>query len=245
MSKDAQLSEAIRTVDAEWGTYKTDFMEFSQGPSDFQMEVFIANGEGPVDLFPCHAYRHILAQVKPILGELRRLMIERERQIRKVKRLEQKISGLVPSPGELDLDLDLLQESGMLDDMEITIKGKWEQYNTFNRLLKFLREKHGEFTNGQLQAEEWKYWTVRFAKQVVDSIEGGKTGAGSGNLNSIRMAVQGSPLPDSPHHMPYLPDNFEDLKLVAEGNPIVLDQIFASHHLLGSNQTTQIRHDAE
>jgi hypothetical protein len=178
---------------AYYAQIEEDLKEFAQGATDFQIEVFIANGEGPIDKFPVHSYRHLLAQVKPLISELRRILIDKERLKRKRARLEEQ------KPE--DWDLDSLELEYRLKDLDIDLQGKWSTYNTYERLLSYIREKYGPFTHKDLQEQEAEYWRYRLSKQMFDSKQGAMTGYGAGNLNSLRMAFQGSILPDSPHKL--------------------------------------------
>jgi len=188
---------------------EADLKEFAQGATDFQIEVFIANGEGPVDKFPVHAYRHLLAQVRPLLSELRRVLITKERTNREISRLKRNKG--------TDWDLDLLELEYKIKDIDIDIAGKWSTYNTYERLLSHIREKYGPFSHDDLQKNEAEYWKYRLSKQMFDSKQGALTGYGAGNLNSLRMAFDGSVLPNSPHKI----DNFDpsDLTLLDNLKP--------------------------
>lgn len=193
---DNKITKELSKTEELYNGIEDDIAEFAQGMTDFQIEVFIANGEGPIDKFPAHAYRHILAQVRPLLSELRRVLIDKERTLRKITRLE------LAKPQ--DWDLDILELEYKLKDLEIDIKGKWKTYETYERLLSHLRSKYGPFTNEDLHRDEAAYWKYRLSKQMMDSKQGAMTGYGAGNINSLRMAIQGSMLPDSPHRI----DNF-------------------------------------
>ena len=205
------VTEELSETDATYAAIEADIEEFCQGMTDFQIEVFIANGEGPIDRFPVHAYRHILAQVRPLLSELRRVLIEKERTLRKMERLKRE------QPE--DWDLDVLEIEYRLRDIDIDIKGKWKTYKTYERLLSFLREKYGPFTSDDLHKYEADYWKYRLSKQMVDSKHGAVTGYGSGNLNSLRMAIQGSILPDSPHRLEEFAPTDEELVKILRGGP--------------------------
>ncbi len=171
-----------------------DLKEFAQGATDFQIEVFIANGEGPIDRFPAHAYRHLLAQ---------------ERTNRKMDRMREE--------KPLDWDLDILELEYKIKDLDIDLKGKWSTYQTYERLLGYLRETYGPFTHEDLQKQEAEYWEYRLSKQMFDSKQGAISAMGSGNLNSLRMAFQGSVLPDSPHRVErFNPEDSELIKILSK-----------------------------
>lgn len=186
---DIYTRENLEACSLKYDDLRADFNEFAQGMTDFQVEVFIANGEGPVAEFPAHAYRHLLAQVRPLIGEIRRVTLERERSIRKLDLIKCEKKG--------DWDLDSLELEYRIEEFDTDLKGKWSLYSTYERLLNHIRTKYGPFTNEDLQSSEPEYWKFRLAKQMVDSRHGAITGLGAGNLNSLRMAIMGSILPDS------------------------------------------------
>lgn len=195
MSDDLNMNKETANELQRTGDYysqiEADLKEFAQGATDFQIEVFIANGEGPIDKFPVHAYRHLLAQVRPLLSELRRVLISKERTSREIDRLKKN--------KPLDWDLDLLELEYKLKDIDIDVSGKWSTYTTYERLLSYIREKYGPFDHDDLQKNEAEYWKYRLSKQMFDSKQGAITGYGAGNLNSLRMAFDGSILPNTRH----------------------------------------------
>jgi len=184
---------ALNSANSIFDSIEKDILEFAQGPTDFQIEVFIANGEGPVHQFPAHAYRHLLAQVRPLISEIRRVALDKERTQRKIERLS------LNKPE--DWDLDLMDLEFRLKDLDIELKGKWDMYQTYDRLLATIKEKYGPFTNQQLQEKESEYWSYRLSKQMLDSRNGAMTGYGPGNLNSLRMALEGSLIEGSPNRI--------------------------------------------
>lgn len=193
MSTDENLYMSLDKTTHIYSLIEADILEFAQGATDFQIEVFIANGEGPIDKFPVHAYRHLLAQVRPLISEMRRVLIEKERINRKITKLEKE------KPE--DWDLDVLEMRYRIADFEVDLKGKWSTYGTYEKLLGYIRSKYGPFKNEDLQKQEAEYWKHRLSKQMFDSKQGALSGYGSGNINSLRMAQLGSILPGSPHHI--------------------------------------------
>lgn len=215
-----------KDLNKEWNEFAGDFMEFAQGPSDFQIEVFMGRGEGPPELLPVHAYRHMLAQIKPAISELRRLKLDAIRLDRKLKALKKKIGSLdADAVVEQCLDLDLFQLETEIEENLIAQKGKREQYQVMKNILDHLKASHGEMTNEKLQSDEPTYWLVRLARQMIDAAEGNMTGVGSGNINSLRNAVNGSVLPTSHNKLPILPFNGELLKDLANGSPHAIQQV--------------------
>ncbi len=204
MALTENLTTALDRTKDLYEHIEKDLSEFAQGVTDFQIEVFIANGEGPIDRFPTHAYRHLLAQIRPLISEMRRVIIEKERVSRRLTKLHKE----TPE----DWDLDSIELEYKIKDIDIDIKGKEATYKTYERLLTYIRETYGPFTNEDLQKQEAEYWRYRLSKQMFDSKHGAITGAGSGNLNSLRMAFHGSILPDTLHKLE--PFSTEDQELI-------------------------------
>jgi len=216
----------LEGLNDEWNIFASDFNEFAQGPSDFQIEVFMGRGEGPPELLPVHAYRHMLAQIKPAISEMRRLRLDEVRIERKLTSLGQKVASMTEIELlENPLDLDLIQLNLDLEENRLSQKGKRTQYETMKKILVHLKTTYGEMTNDRLQADEPTYWLVRLAKQMIDAAEGNMTGVGSGNINSLRNAVNGSILPDSHNILPVLPFNGEVLKDIANGSRDTIEKV--------------------
>lgn len=230
------MTENVLDKDAlnkEWDKFSKDFHEFSQGPSDFQIEVFMGRGEGPPELLPEHAYRHMLAQIKPAISELRRLKIEAVRLSRKKERMEADALKWAADPTledaekyqDLDIDLSLIDIE--IEENVIAIKGKEAQYKVMEGMLDHLKELHGEMTNENLQKREPTYWLVRLARQMIDAFDGNMTGVGSGNINSVRNAVQGSFVPGSKNRIPLMELNPDLMKELANGSPQAIQYVMS------------------
>lgn len=219
-------STFLNTLNTEWNEFAGDFKEFAQGPSDFQIEVFMGRGEGPPELLPHHAYRHMLAQIKPAISELRRLKIETIRLARKRKDLVEKMNSATEVEIEKQCwDLDLFQLDTEIEENIIAQKGKHEQYKVMRNILVHLKDVHGEMSNEKLQADEPTYWLVRLARQMLDSVEGNMTGVGSGNINSLRNAVNGSILPDTKNRLPVMHFSGDLLRDLANGHKPAIDAL--------------------
>ncbi len=222
-----------KNLNNEWEEFKEDFTEFAQGPSDFQIEVFMGRGEGPAEVLPQHAYRHMLAQIKPAITELRRLKLDHERLTRKQTKLQDLSDNYIASTVEPrtweglveNVDLDLIQVGYDIEDNLIAQKGKKSQYLTMKKMLDHLKKEHGEMTNAKLQLAEPTYWLVRLARQMIDAAEGNATGVGSGNINSLRNAVNGSFVPGSINRLPIMEFNGDLLKEIANGSESAINYV--------------------
>lgn len=227
--------EELSKIEKEWSEHRDHFYEFAQGPSDFQIEVFMARGEGPPEFLPTHSYRHMLAQVRPTLSELRRLKMDEMRIQRKLKDMraaedtslidkeqsssQARLDRITNYKKEPDLDLLIMETRQNLEDNLISQKGKRDQYKTMKTILDHIKTNtDGDLTNERLQSEEWKYWMIRLARQAINAADGATSGVGSGNLNSIKNAIEGSPLDDSPHRIPLIPLDRAVLNALAAGD---------------------------
>lgn len=188
------------------------FVEFAQRKSDFQIEKFIACSDGTI---PSHQYRHVLAQMRIALTELKRRIIDRERRDRKRNRaLEQRYE---------DYDLDVAEAETEMGSLTYDIDSKLIEVNMYARILEQLEKDHGKpFTNEDYQNDEPEYWRRRFARQIHDSITDRETGCGQGNLIAMREACTNTILPDSPNKIDILPRSIAELDYIAEGREFVM-----------------------
>ena len=160
--------------------------EFAQSRSQFVLEKFICGGEHT----PLTRYRTTSHNAYVALTEVRRLIIDNERNSRKIKRLEDN--------QPLDYDLDILGFLHQIEQNEIRIKGLSQEIDFMNEICAQLeKENKKPFTYDQLNKEEAAYWQKRLATQMLNSIEGRTSGAGEGNVNSLKNGMEDSVLPDS------------------------------------------------
>ena len=183
------------------------FSEFAQRKSDFQVEKFVACSDSTI---PSHMYRHTLVQMRVALTELKRRIVERERQIRTRDRAnEQRYD---------DYDLDIAAADTEIESLTYDIDSKLIEVNQYARILEHLEKEHGgAFTNEEFQADEPDYWRQRFARQVYDSITDRHTGCGQGNMVAMREACYPPILPGSRNQIEELPVDAAGLALVAAG----------------------------
>ncbi len=183
------------------------FSEFAQRKSDFQVEKFIACSDSTI---PTHVYRHTLVQMRVALTELKRRIVERERQIRTRDRANEQRPE--------DYDLDVAAAETEIESLTYDIDSKLIEVNQYARILEHLEAEHGKpFTNEEFQANEPEYWRRRFARQVYDSIMDRHTGCGQSNMVAMREACYPPILPDSPNRIEELPTDLAGLARVAEG----------------------------
>lgn len=203
-----------------YSTYHDDlqsqFKEFAQRKSSFQVEKFTACSDGTI---PSHQYRHVLVQIRVALTELKRRITDQERQIRKRDRAAE-------SKPE-DWDLDVAEAETEVESLQYDIDSKLIEVNQYSAILKQLEKDHdGEFTNAEYQADEPEYWRQRFARQLHDSVVDRQTGCGEGNLVALREACCDTIIPGSINQLEMLPMDLnmldyiskgEDMKLLEEG----------------------------
>jgi len=187
---------------------KGQFQEFAQRKSDFQIEKFVACSDSTI---PTHMYRHTLAQMRVALTELKRRIIDRERQIRSRDRAAEQRPE--------DWDLDVAAAETEIESLTYSIDSKLIEVNGYAAILEHLEKEHGSkpFTNEEYQADEPEYWRRRFARQLYDSIIDRQTGCGQGNMVAMREACYPPILPGSGNQIDELPTDIAGLAMVAEG----------------------------
>ena len=184
------------------------FQEFAQRKSDFQIEKFIACSDSTI---PTHMYRHTLAQMRVALTELKRRIIDRERQTRARDRAQEQAPD--------DWDLDVAAAETEIESLTYDIDSKLIEVNQYAQILEHLEKEHGKpFTNEEYQADEPEYWRRRFARQLYDSIIDRQTGCGQGNMVAMREACYPPILPGSMNQIEELPTDIAGLAQIAEGN---------------------------
>ena len=186
------------------------FSEFAQRKSNFQVEKFIACSDSTI---PSHQYRHVLTQIRVALTELKRRIIDRERQIRTRNRAdEQKYE---------DYDLDIASAETEIESLTYDIDAKLIEVNKYAEILEHLESEHGKpFTNEEYQADEPEYWRRRFARQLHDSVVDRETGCGQGNLVAMREACCETILPSSVNVIDVLPMDLNELVKISDGVPM-------------------------
>lgn len=186
---------------------REQFHEFAQRKSDFQVEKFIACSDSTI---PTHIYRHTLAQMRVALTELKRRIIDRERQIRTRDRAQEQRYE--------DYDLDVASAETEIESLTYDIESKLIEVNQYARILEHLETEHGKpFTNEEYQADEPEYWRRRFARQVYDSMMDRQTGCGQSNMVAMREACYPPILPGSVNRIEELPTDLAELALVVDG----------------------------
>jgi hypothetical protein len=190
---------------------KSQFREFAQRKSDFQIEKFVACSDSTI---PSHIYRHTLVQMRVALTELKRRIVDRERQIRTRNRAEDQFD----HAPDKDFDLDVAAAETEIESLTYDIDSKLIEINLYARILEHLEDDHGKpFTNEEFQADEPEYWRRRFARQVYDSMIDRQTGCGQGNMIAMREACYPPILPGSKNRIDELPTTIAGLAQVAAG----------------------------
>lgn len=197
----------IANYESKHEALRDTFAEFAQRKSDFQIEKFVACSDSVI---PSHQYRHVLAQMRVALTELKRRIIDRERQDRKrIRAAEQQYE---------DYDLDIAIAETEMESLTYDIDSKLIEVNQYAEIMDQLEKDHCKpFTNEEYQADEPEYWRQRFARQIHDSVVDRQTGCGQGNLVAMREAMYIPILLGSKNQIDVLPTDLGDLDQISNG----------------------------
>lgn len=208
--KEYSTLEQIRDHYAAW---LPKYQEFSQGRSDFQIEKLIATEQ----VTPAASYQHTLFQLRSLHQSLMQDIvrgIERTREIAYKWKGKSKDEPLwwEQEQGGKKLcwyDTDQMTYTHEMEELKMSVRDKIYQIETLTRVLSAMEEKNGGmFTRAQLNAEEPEYWKMRFARQMADEYLDRKTGLGTGNIRSLRMAIAEPVVAGSKNVVEDFPDVF-------------------------------------
>ena len=209
--------------------------EFSQTRSNFQLECYIAGDE----YTPITKFRHVAHNSYVAMQEVRRMLIDREKQERKLERLHKAIKHQVlvskvdainesctlsdphlVNPHFKDYDLEIFEISRQLEDVELRIKGLSAEVDYMERICDTLeaaeiKQTGTGFTNEKYQEREPEYWHLRLASQMHRSQIGAQTGVGEGNYMSALMAAEKPILEDSKNQIPKISMDVNELAVTA------------------------------
>lgn len=191
-------------------------MEFCQSRSKHQLAKFVCYDEHTL----ITRYRHMSHNSYVTMQEIRRMLIDRERSIRKLQKL-QKRQAESKDLKEDDIDLDIYELSRQLEESEIRIKGLLKEVDYMEAICDELEKQNGKpFTAEQWEAEEPEYWRKRFARQMHNAQIGNKLGIGEGNYMSYLMSLEKSPLNDGQEIRPINLGDINEIAMAAlEGRP--------------------------
>lgn len=232
---------------------KSDHLEMSQLKSDFDCDKFTAATKGP---FIAHQFHFIMRQYTLTLGELNRMLVEREYIHRKVFLLasvdepcnhvscnekidkEEGNGELISWVDEttnqiLYKDLELRKLQGQLFTLESSIVNKQSMIRNFDKIRKILIEKNGgPITNEQYQKEEPEYWAWYLMRLAKLEIESSRSGISTGVLKNVDHLAMDSNI--DPSHQINLPThknirklNEEETKTLFELNKLENSETFS------------------
>lgn len=160
-------------VNDEFNKLKEQFIEMAQLKSDFDIEKFTVKREGN---FIAHNFHFLMRQYSLTLGELRRMLIEKEEKERKIielkaliKKGEKKLLVYIGNGiQEKYVDLYKKQLINELDILDIDITNKAMRIIKFEQCRKKLIELNGgDITNEQYQKEEPLYWKWFLSRKAL------------------------------------------------------------------------------
>jgi len=199
------------------------------------MEKFIACDE----YTPITKFRHVAHNSFVALQEVRRMIIQREKLLRKIDTLK-KLQTEYNDIKVKNADLRIYEANLELDNIELRIKGLLKEISYMERICEQLEKENGKpFTAEQYQAEEPIYWEKRLASQMMRSIEAMKTGCSEGNCMSLWMAMEKPILPESKNQIDMI--NYYNINELASkafaGRPGVGDKLLAPAKPVTTNKT--------
>ena len=209
-------NERFKQVEDQLKKMKERAEEFCQTRSNFQIEKFIACDE----YTPITRFKHVAHNSYVTMQEVRRELIERERLIRKIAKLQEKQEAC-GDPKKKDRDLDILEISRQLEDLDLRIKGLLKEVDLMESICNALEEEEIEktgtgFTDEKFQSQEPEYWTIRLANQMHQAQIGQQSGVGEGNYGSALMAAEKPILDGSKNEIAPLPiGNMNDIAALA------------------------------
>jgi len=185
--------------------------EFCQSRSNHQIEKFIAGDE----YTPITKFRLVSHNSFVCLQEVRRLLIDRERNLRRIKNNQILLDKHKEDTKFNNLDLDNYEIEIQLNDIEIRVKGLLKEIDYMEQICDRLEEKNGKpFTNEQLQEEEPEYWRKRLSSQMARDILGNSLGVGSGNIASYLQSIEKPILDNS--KLQTIPFNIRDVSEIID-----------------------------
>lgn len=188
---------SIRTYDEKFNKLKSEFIEMGQLKSDFDIEKFTVKKEGN---FVAHNFHFLMRQYVLALSEARRMLIERDEKLRKLKEIEEKVKALGQDASEVKVtrktergdeetwaDLEMQRLMNEIDLQEVTMTNKLAMCDRFEKARNKLIEMNGGQapTNEQYQKEEPKYWKWFLERKALWQAKQRMTGISEGIWENI------------------------------------------------------------
>jgi len=183
------LKEQINIPALDWegkyGELKAQFIEMGQLKSDFDIEKFTVMSKGR---FPAHQFHMLMRQYSLALYEMRRLALDREEHLRKIKYAKKGM--------EMDgyPDIEIARHQNEIDMIELQMVNKISSLEHFERVRQKLLADHGEFTNEQYQAEEPEFWKWNMLRLALEEASERMTGIKAGTWQTIQQLEEPAPL---------------------------------------------------
>lgn len=174
----------FKHADDKFNELKDQFIEMSQLKSDFDIEKFTVKRQGN---FIAHNFHFLMRQYSLALGELKRMLIEKEEIERDLVNLP-KTKEKVLIEGEWKYpDLHSKTLINRLDTLEFGIVNKAMMVRGFEACrLKLIELNGGESpSNIEYQAEEPKYWKWFLQKKILFQASQAKTGITEGIWENV------------------------------------------------------------
>ena len=184
--KEGCTLNTVTGVSQQLAELRRDCLEMAQLKSNFDIEKFTVRKEGN---FIAHNFHFLMRQYSLALHELRRMLIEKEKNSRRIAEFEALIASgkdrtnIDPAEGEtIYHDLAILELSNENELLELSLVNKRRMCEQFELCRQHLVEANGGKapTNADYQAEEPQYWEWFLKRQALLEHTAAKTGISSG-----------------------------------------------------------------
>ena len=188
---------SLKYVDEKFNELKNQFIEMGQLKSDFDIEKFTIKKEGN---FIAHNFHFLMRQYHLALYEARRMLLNKEEKLRKLKEYEDKeergettvfVFG-EHGKEEKYIDIEIRRLKNEIDLLEVSMTNKICMVDYFEKCRNALIKLNGGKapTNKQYQNEEPKYWEFIIKRKALNQHKQRATGISEGLWDVIDQAEE-------------------------------------------------------
>jgi hypothetical protein len=169
----------LQIIDKIYAGLHEELVEISQSRSAFQLVHFVVQSHGNIESGAGPRMRYqILREMQVMRGEIAKQVVDKERILRELTRIEKK-----EVPDVVDQDLDVMEKKILLANIEVELAGRLREFNVLHKILqtipKYTREDHDN--------AEVKYWTQRLERQYRQGLVASHAGIDRGDLTAMEQ----------------------------------------------------------